>query len=318
MLRLENIIKDYKVGNGKVRALNGINLAFRKNEFVSILGPSGCGKTTTLNIIGGLDKYTSGDLVINGRSTKEFKLRDWDVYRNHRIGFIFQSYNLIPHQNILSNVELALTISGVGKEERTRRAKEALDKVGLANEYYKKPNQLSGGQSQRVAIARALVNEPEILLADEPTGALDSKTSVQIMELIKEIAKDRLVIMVTHNSELALKYSSRIINLLDGEVISDSNPYAFSEEMKEAKSEIKNEKAKMTLLTSFKLSFKNLLSKMKRTVLTCIAGSIGIIGVSVVLAFSSGIRGYIDSMEDDMLSGNPIKIMDESCHVLVD
>ena len=255
MLKLDKITKDYQVADQTVKALKGINLCFRKNEFVSILGPSGCGKTTLLNIIGGLDKYTSGDLGINGVSTKEFKDRDWDIYRNHRIGFIFQSYNLIPHQTILGNVELALTISGVSKAERTRRAKEALDKVGLKDQYKKKQNQLSGGQCQRVAIARALVNEPEILLADEPTGALDTETSIQIMELIKEIAKDRLVIMVTHNPDLAYQYSNRIIKLLDGEVIDDSHPFSFEEEAAEIKllrekEEIENqeEEAKISAL----------------------------------------------------------------------
>ena len=261
MLKLIKISKDYKVADGVVHALKNIDIEFRKSEFVSILGPSGCGKTTLLNIIGGLDHYTNGDLSINGISTKEYKDRDWDVYRNHRIGFIFQSYNLIPHQTILGNVELALTISGVGKEERVRRAKEALDKVGLKDQYYKHPNQLSGGQCQRVAIARALVNEPEILLADEPTGALDTQTSVQIMELIKEISKDRLVIMVTHNPELAEKYSSRIVRLLDGEVIEDTAPYK-SRKTEHKKPEV-NEKAKMSLWTAFKLSARNLKSKFK-------------------------------------------------------
>lgn len=310
MLKLINITKDYKVADGVVPALKGINLEFRKSEFVSILGPSGCGKTTLLNIIGGLDKYTSGDLSINGRSTKEYKDRDWDIYRNHRVGFIFQSYNLIPHQTILGNVELALTIGGVGKEERIRRAKEALDKVGLKDQYYKHPNQLSGGQCQRVAIARALVNEPEILLADEPTGALDTQTSVQIMELIKEISKDRLVIMVTHNPELAEKYSSRIIRLLDGQVIEDTSPYK-SEDTKENPIVV-NEKAKMSLWTAFKLSARNLKSKFKRTLLVCLASSIGIIGVSAVLSLSNGIKTYIADIQDDMLSGNPITISESS------
>lgn len=313
MLRLEQIKKDYKVADTTVHALKGIDLSFRKNEFVSILGPSGCGKTTLLNIIGGLDQYTSGNLFINGISTKKFKDRDWDVYRNHRIGFIFQSYNLIPHQTILGNVELALTIAGISKEERQRRAKEAIDRVGLSGQYNKHPNQLSGGQCQRVAIARALVNEPEILLADEPTGALDTQTSVQIMELIKEIAKDKLVIMVTHNPELAEKYSSRIVRLLDGEVLEDSNPYSAEEEVKENEApSMKTEKAKMSFWTAFKLSAKNLFSKRARTIMTCIAGSIGIIGVSMVLAVSAGVHGYIDSMQDDMLSGNPIMIQEET------
>ena len=317
MLKLENIKKDYYVGENVVSALKGVSLSFRKNEFVSILGPSGCGKTTLLNIIGGLDHYTSGDLHINGRSTKEYKDRDWDVYRNHRIGFIFQSYNLIPHQNVLSNVELALTIAGLSKEERIAKAKKALDRVGLSGQYYKKPNQLSGGQCQRVAIARALVNEPEILLADEPTGALDTVTSVQIMDLIKEISKEKLVIMVTHNPDLALEYSSRIIKLLDGNVLEDSNPFNGVEETKEDSVKVindtkKKEKAKMSLWTAFKLSARNLLSKKGRTLLTCFAGSIGIIGVSAVLSVSNGVKGYIASMQDDMLSGNPITIQEQA------
>lgn len=324
MLRLEKIVKTYKVADQNVEALKGLDLVFRKNEFVSILGPSGCGKTTTLNIIGGLDRYTSGDLWINGRSTKDFKDLDWDVYRNHRVGFIFQSYNLIPHQTILGNVELALTISGISKEERIARAKKAIDKVGLEGQYNKRPNQLSGGQCQRVAIARALVNEPEILLADEPTGALDTVTSIQIMELIKEIAKERLVIMVTHNPDLAQQYSNRIIRLLDGQLISDTNPFTKEEEDAELALENKalekkeeekasnvrpvKEKAKMSFFTAFKLSLRNLFTKKARTALICVAGSIGIIGVSSVLAVSSGVQGYITSMQDDMLSGNPVKI----------
>ena len=281
MLKLDKITKIYQTKQMKVEALKGISLAFRKNEFVSILGPSGCGKTTTLNIIGGLDHYTNGDLVIDGRSTKEFKDHDWDVYRNHKIGFVFQAYNLIPHENILENVELALTISGVSKEERVKLAKDALDKVGLKDMYSKKPSELSGGQCQRVAIARALVNKPDILLADEPTGALDSKTSVQIMDLIKEISKEKLVIMVTHNPDLAEKYSTRIINLLDGKVVGDTNPYSFEEEEKErgqVANEEEKEKAKMSWWTAFKLSAKNLLSKAKRTSLIVVASSIGIVG----------------------------------------
>ena len=312
MLKLIDVTKNYKVASGYVAALKGINIEFRKSEFVSILGPSGCGKTTLLNLIGGLDHYTSGDLIINGVSTKEYKDRDWDVYRNHRIGFIFQSYNLIPHQTILGNVELALTISGINKEERIRRAKEALDKVGLKDQYYKHPNQLSGGQCQRVAIARALVNEPEILLADEPTGALDTQTSLQIMELIKEISKDRLVIMVTHNPELAEQYSSRIVKLLDGNIIEDTNPY---KSRKQAVKKVANEKAKMSLWTAFKLSARNLKSKFKRTLLVCLASSIGIIGVSSVLALSTGIKGYISDIQDDMLSGNPITISETSIDI---
>lgn len=325
MLRLKDIVKTYQVADTEVHALKGINLSFRKNEFVSILGPSGCGKTTTLNIIGGLDKYTSGDLFINGVSTKEFSDRNWDVYRNHRVGFIFQAYNLIPHQTILQNVELALTIAGISKEEREERSKKALDEVGLGGQYNKKPNQLSGGQCQRVAIARALVNNPEILLADEPTGALDSETSVQIMELIKKIALDRLVIMVTHNPELAEKYSTRIVRLKDGEVIEDSNPFNEEDEINEVneirkaeasekEAEIienrkpKKEKAKMSFFTAFMLSFKNLMSKAKRTFMVVLAGSIGIIGVALVLAVSTGVNDYIDDLQDDMLSGNPVYV----------
>ena len=335
MLVLKNVKKDYVTSSETVQALKGVSIAFRDKEFVSILGPSGCGKTTLLNIVGGLDRYTSGDLVINGRSTKKFTDRDWDVYRNHRVGFIFQSYNLIPHQTVLGNVELALTIAGISKEERVQRAKEALDKVGLSNQYYKKPNQLSGGQCQRVAIARALVNDPEILLADEPTGALDTVTSVQIMELIKEIAKERLVIMVTHNPELAEQYSTRIIRLLDGNVQEDTNAPG-EEEIAEAEAaekdalraeavddlllskkerrakKKKKEKAKMSFFTAFRLSAKNLLSKKGRTSLVGVAGSIGIIGIALVLAFSAGIRGYIASMQDDMLSGNPITITEST------
>ncbi len=318
MLRLKGITKNYKVAGGEIEVLKGLNVCFRKNEFVSILGPSGCGKTTTLNIVGGLDKYTKGDLIISGKSTKNFKDHDWDIYRNQRIGFIFQSYNLIPHQTVLGNVELALTISGISKEERLERSLRALERVGLKGEEHKRPNQLSGGQCQRVAIARALVNEPDILLADEPTGALDSKTSVQIMELIKEISKDKLVIMVTHNGEIAEQYSSRIIRLVDGEITEDTNPYSEEDEAKEYKNvssekdKKKKNKAKMSWWTAFKLSARNLLSKRKRTLLTSIAGSIGIIGISAVLAVSSGVSGYIDNMQDDMLSGNPITITEQT------
>lgn len=311
MLQLKNIEKIYAMGDNQVHALKGVSINFRKNEFVSILGPSGCGKTTLLNIIGGLDKYTSGDLIINGKSTKEYKDRDWDVYRNHRIGFIFQSYNLIPHQSVLENVELALTIAGLSKEERINKAKIAIDKVGLEGLYNKRPNQLSGGQCQRVAIARALVNEPDILLADEPTGALDTVTSVQIMDLIKEISKEKLVIMVTHNPDIAEKYSTRIIRLLDGLIESDNNLCTDEEieiENKETIQTGQKEKAKMSFWTAFKLSSRNLLSKFKRTLLVGLAGSIGIIGVSCVLALSSGITDYIDLMQEDMLSGNPITI----------
>lgn len=317
MLRLDNITKEYPMkGGDSVKALKGISLCFRSNEFVSILGPSGCGKTTLLNILGGLDHYTSGDLIIEGRSTKSYNDHDWDIYRNHRIGFIFQSYNLIPHENILDNVALALTIGGIGKEERIQRAKEALDEVGLKDMYKKMPNQLSGGQCQRVAIARALVNEPEILLADEPTGALDSVTSVQIMDLIKKISQKKLVIMVTHNPDLAVKYSTRIVKLLDGRLIDDSNPYTAEEEAKERENVTqesvqeleKKEKAKMSWWTAFKLSSKNLLSKMGRTVMVIIAASIGIIGVSAVLSVSNGVTSYIAGSEDEMLSGNPVQV----------
>ena len=321
MLRLQKIVKNYPVANAEVNALKSVDLSFRANEFVAILGPSGCGKTTMLNIIGGLDKYTSGDLFINGTSTREYKDRDWDIYRNRSIGFIFQSYNLIPHQTVLGNVELALTIAGLSKKERIEKAKHALDRVGLSDQYYKKPNQLSGGQCQRVAIARSLVNDPEILLADEPTGALDSTTSIQIMELVKEIAKERLVIMVTHNNNLAEEYATRIVNLLDGEVVGDSNPFSEQDEINEVKSrqeEIvelnknKKAKAKMSVWTAFMLSLRNLLSKKGRTVMIGFAGSIGIIGVSLVLAVTSGVNGYIAGMQDDMLSGNPVTITEET------
>lgn len=323
MLKLIDITKDYPVAGGSVHALKGITLNFRKNEFVSILGASGCGKTTLLNIIGGLDKYTSGDLIIEGRSTKSFKDGDWDTYRNHSIGFIFQSYHLIPHQTILQNVELALTISGVEKAERRKRAIEALEKVGLGDKIHNRPNQLSGGQAQRVAIARALINDPEIVLADEPTGALDSKTSVQIMELLKEISKDRLVIMVTHNPELAEQYSTRIIRLLDGEIVDDSKPYDGEEEAQQtlpepeeepvrATNKGKKKKSSMSFGMAFMLSLKNLLSKSKRTVMVSVAGSIGIIGVSMVLAISAGVQNYITSMEDDLLSGYPLTVSESA------
>lgn len=321
MLTLKNIVKDYVSASSTTHALKGISISFRQNEFVSILGPSGCGKTTTLNIIGGLDRYTSGDLIIKGQSTKDFKDRDWDTYRNHSIGFVFQTYNLIPHLNILGNVELALTIGGVGKDERQRRALVALEKVGLANEAKKRPNQLSGGQMQRVAIARALVNDPEILLADEPTGALDSVTSVQIMELLKEVAKERLVIMVTHNPELAHNYSTRIVEMKDGEIINDSNPFdgeyvapVVIENQKDpeiaGENKKKERKSKMNWPTTFLLSAKNLWAKARRTALVCVAGSIGIIGVSAVLAVTTGVRGYIGDLQDDMLSGNPVSIQE--------
>lgn len=329
MLELKGIKKDYVTGNMTVHALKGVDLTFSSSEFVSILGPSGCGKTTLLNIIGGLDHYTDGELFIDGISTKNYTDRDWDTYRNHRIGFVFQSYNLIPHQTILENVELALSISGIEKNERVRRAKEALDKVGLEGLYKKKPNQLSGGQCQRVAIARALVNEPEILLADEPTGALDTSTSIQIMELIKEISKDCLVIMVTHNSELANKYSTRIINLLDGEVQADTScqevancneneekipQKSYEKPLKNVK-KTPQKKSKLSLLSTFRLSARNLLSKMKRTLLVCLAGAIGIIGVASVLAVSTGVQNYIMDMQNDMLSGNPVTITQEAMNL---
>ena len=312
MLQLKRITKNYLSGDNEVKALKGIDLEFRESEFVSILGQSGCGKTTLLNIIGGLDRYTSGDLLINGKSTKEFKDKDWDAYRNHSIGFVFQSYNLIPHQTVLANVELALTISGVGKEERRKRAKEALEKVGLGDQLNKKPNQMSGGQMQRVAIARALVNDPDILLADEPTGALDSATSVQVMEILKEISKDRLIIMVTHNPSLAEKYSSRIIKLLDGKVIDDSNPYSSNKDDKErikTKKE-KTGKASMKFKTAIQLSLNNLMTKKGRTFLTSFAGSIGIIGIALILSLSNGMQNYIDRVQEDTLASYPITIQE--------
>ncbi len=315
MLQLKNIVKTYKTGDTEVQALKGVSINFRPNEFVSILGQSGCGKTTLLNIVGGLDQYTSGDLVIKGKSTKQYKDRDWDAYRNHSIGFVFQSYNLIMHQSVLQNVELALTLSGVSKADRRRRAKEVLEKVGLGDQLKKKPNQMSGGQMQRVAIARALINDPEILLADEPTGALDTETSVQIMELLKEIAKDRLVVMVTHNPDLANEYSTRIVKLLDGEVIDDSNPYTDEEIEKEQYEELdhKNLKHKrMSYLTALNLSFNNLLTKKGRTILTAFAGSIGIIGIALILSLSDGFRNYIKGVEEDTLSTYPLEITDET------
>ena len=305
MLRCENIIKDYPTSEEVVHALKGVSLSFRNNEFVSILGQSGCGKTTFLNIIGGLDHYTSGDLIINGKSTRNYKDKDWDTYRNHKIGFVFQSYNLITHQSVLSNVELALTLSGVGKEERKKRAIEALTKVGLKDQIYKKPTQLSGGQMQRVAIARAIVNNPDIILADEPTGALDSSTSIQIMEILKEISKDKLVIMVTHNPELAQKYSSRIIRLSDGEVISDSNPYNEFEELNNSQID---KKTNMSFKTALSLSLNNLMTKKARTILVSFAGSIGIIGIALILSLSNGVQSYIDSVESDTMTAYPIQI----------
>ncbi len=313
MLEIKNITKDYNAGGDVVHALRDVSISFRESELVSILGQSGCGKTTLLNIIGGLDHYTSGDLIINGKSTKEYKDRDWDTYRNHSVGFIFQSYNLIPHQTVLSNVELALTLSGVSKSERRQRAKEALEKVGLGNQLNKRPNQMSGGQMQRVAIARALVNDPDILLADEPTGALDSETSVQIMELIKEIARDRLVIMVTHNPELAEKYSTRIVKLLDGKIIGDSNPFDGNAPA-EKKSTVNKGKGKtsMSFATALALSRNNLLTKKGRTFLTSFAGSIGIIGIALILSLSNGVQTYIDSVERSTLASYPISIQQET------
>lgn len=308
MLELKDIKKDYKIGGGGlVHALRGVSIRFRQSEFVSILGPSGCGKTTLLNIIGGLDHATSGELVVEGNGTHGYTDRDWDNYRNHRIGFVFQSYNLIPHQTVLKNVELALTIGGMKGKEREEKAKKALDAVGLSSEYDKLPNQLSGGQCQRVAIARALVSDPEILLADEPTGALDSETSVQIMDIIKEISKDRLVIMVTHNGDLAKKYSSRIIRLLDGEVVGDSNPYEEAYLTEKAKP-LPEKKSRLSFGSAFALSAHNLRSKWKRTLMVAIAGSIGIIGVSTVLAISNGVQDYIENMEHDMISGSPLTV----------
>lgn len=320
MLELKNVVKEYPAGDGKIVALKGIDLQFRKSEFVSILGPSGCGKTTMLNIIGGLDQYTSGDLIINGTSTKDFKDRDWDSYRNHSIGFVFQSYNLIPHQTVLQNVELALTLSGVSKSERRQRAKQALEQVGLGNQINKKPNQMSGGQMQRVAIARALVNNPDIILADEPTGALDTETSVQVMEILKEISKDRLIIMVTHNPELASRYSSRIIKMLDGEIIDDSMPLSDEEveaarrqdeEAKKNRSQ-KDKKPSMSFGTSFMLSLKNLFTKKGRTLLTAFAGSIGIIGIALILSISNGTTTYIDEVQENALASYPITIESSS------
>lgn len=308
MLQLKNIVKDYHTGDEVVQALKGISVNFRRNEFVSILGQSGCGKTTLLNIVGGLDQYTSGDLIINGKSTKNFKSRDWDSYRNNSVGFVFQSYNLIPHQSVLSNVELALTLSGVSKAERRKRAKEVLEKVGLGNQIHKKPNQMSGGQMQRVAIARALINDPDILLADEPTGALDTETSVQIMELLKEIAKDKLVIMVTHNPELAQQYSTRIVKLLDGNIIDDSNPFSDEDEAKEDDGSYAPRKTSMSMFTAFSLSLNNLMTKKGRTFLTAFAGSIGIIGIALILSLSSGFQKYINDVQEETLATYPVQI----------
>ena len=311
MLELKDIVKDYPAGDGIVKALRGIDLRFRKSEFVSILGPSGCGKTTLLNIIGGLDQYTSGDLIINGKSTKDFRDRDWDTYRNHSVGFVFQSYNLIPHQTVLQNVELALTLSGVSKRERRVRAKQALEDVGLGDQLNKKPNALSGGQMQRVAIARALVNDPDIILADEPTGALDTETSVQVMEILKRISADRLIIMVTHNPELAETYSTRIIKMLDGKLLEDTQPVTEAEP-KPVPANTKTKKPSMSIATSFMLSFKNLFSKKGRTALTSFAGSIGIIGIALILAISQGMTAYINTVQEEALSSYPITIEDST------
>ena len=330
MLELTDIVKEYYTQDETVMALKGISVKFRKSEFVSVLGPSGCGKTTLLNIIGGLDRYTSGDLAIDGRSTKLYTDKDWDAYRNHSVGFVFQSYNLIPHQTVAENVELALTLAGVSAEVRREKARKALEKVGLGNKLNVKPNQLSGGQMQRVAIARALVNDPEIILADEPTGALDSKTSVQIMDLLKEISSERLIIMVTHNPELAEKYSSRIIRLLDGELVSDDKPVTDEEyaaeiaetEKKKAENNVQggktkkkrkdekheNRKTSMSFFTALSLSFKNMLTKKARTILVSFAGSIGIIGIALILSLSSGFQNYIDRVQRDALSNYPITI----------
>ena len=318
MLELKNIVKEYPAGGQPVEALKGVSLQFRESEFVSILGPSGCGKTTLLNIIGGLDQYTSGDLVINGRSTKDYKDRDWDAYRNHSVGFVFQSYNLIPHQTVLQNVELALTLSGVPKAERRRRAKEALERVGLGSQLKKRPSEMSGGQMQRVAIARAIVNDPDIVLADEPTGALDTETSVQVMEILKEISKDRLIVMVTHNPELAQRYSTRIVRMLDGQVTGDTAPLTPEEAQKERAASVKKDEAarkakrpSMSLWTSFGLSLKNLFTKKGRTALTSFAGSIGIIGIALIYAVSQGTTAYIDAVQEDTLSSYPLTLQSQ-------
>lgn len=310
MLELKKISKIYETENFKQKALDNVSISFRENEFVSILGPSGSGKTTLLNIVGGLDNYTSGDLIINGVSTKKYNDRDWDTYRNHKVGFVFQNYNLIPHQSIISNVELALTLSGVSKTERKKRAKKALEEVGLSSHMNKRPNQLSGGQMQRVAIARALVNNPDILLADEPTGALDSKTSTQIMELLKEVAKDRLVIMVTHNAELAEEYSTRIIDLRDGVIMGDTNPCNLKDEKEENKK--KTKKTSMSFMTALSLSLNNLMTKKGRTILTAFAGSIGIIGIALILSLSNGVQRYIDRVQEETLTSYPLTIESSS------
>ena len=312
MLQIKNISKQYKTGELVQDALKDVSLNLRDNEFVSVLGPSGSGKTTLLNIIGGLDQYDSGDLIINNVSTAHYKDRDWDSYRNHTIGFVFQSYNLIPHQTVLSNVELALTLGGISKKERRERALKALEEVGLREQAHKRPNQMSGGQMQRVAIARALVNNPDILLADEPTGALDTETSVQVMELLKKVAHDRLVIMVTHNPELAEEYSTRIVKLRDGRIIDDTDPYILPE-VETEKPEHKNlGKASMSILTAFTLSFNNLLTKKGRTILTAFAGSIGIIGIALILSLSTGFQNYIDKIQEDTLTSYPLTVTSET------
>ncbi|MBP5186732.1 MAG: ABC transporter ATP-binding protein, partial [Clostridiales bacterium] len=321
MLELKDIVKIYPAGGNPVEALKGVSLGFRDSEFVSILGQSGCGKTTMLNIIGGLDQYTSGDLIINGRSTKDYKDRDWDTYRNHTIGFVFQTYNLIPHQNVLANVEIALSLSGVSKKERRERATEALKKVGLGDQLKKKPSEMSGGQMQRVAIARALVNNPDIILADEPTGALDTETSVQVMDILKEISKDKLVIMVTHNPELAEKYSTRIVRMLDGKITGDSAPFTEEEQKqaekieadvaamdKKAKKESAEKKPSMSFFTSFSLSLKNLFTKKGRTIRTSFAGSSGIIGIALIYSVSQGTHNFIDDVQEDTISAYPLEI----------
>ncbi|MDR2606059.1 MAG: ABC transporter ATP-binding protein, partial [Oscillospiraceae bacterium] len=317
MVELKSIVKKYRAGTTVVEALRGVDLTFRDSEFVAILGPSGCGKTTMLNILGGLDRYTDGDLIINGRSTKDYADRDWDNYRNRRVGFVFQNYNLISHQSVLANVELAMTLSGVSKRERRERAKEALERVGLGDQIKKKPNQMSGGQMQRVAIARALVNNPDILMADEPTGALDSETSVVIMEILKEIAADRLVIMVTHNGDLADKYATRTVRLLDGQVIGDTNAVSDAEYniLIRQQDDTPSRKPSMSFFTALSLSLHNLLTKKARTFLTAFAGSIGIIGIALILSLSNGFQGYIDKIQEDTLSTYPLVIQENNADI---
>ncbi len=312
MLHIEDIRKTYVTGELVQTALDGVTLNLRDNEFVAILGPSGSGKTTLLNVIGGLDRYDSGDLVINGISTKKYTDRDWDSYRKHTIGFVFQSYNLIPHQSVLANVELALTISGISRSERRRRAAAALEAVGLGNQLHKRPNQMSGGQMQRVAIARALVNDPDILLADEPTGALDSETSVQVMELLKEVSRDRLVVMVTHNPELAEEYANRIVRVKDGRIIGDTNPFEVEAADMTPPRHKNMGKATMSFFTALSLSFNNLLTKKARTLLTAFAGSIGIIGIALIMSLSTGFQKYIDKIQADTLSNYPLTIQMET------